>query len=120
MERVPETVSASVGKRVFTGRRGDPSKAPRCLAKTRSGSLCQRPKQRNPHSGKLSRCKLHGGWSTGPKSQAGKAKIAAAAFRHGRFAQAATLARLEGRRKLENLRKIREGISNDPLHCLSA
>ena len=50
----------------------------RCLAKTRRGTECQKPaiKGRN-------RCQLHGGRSTGPKTPEGRAKIAAANYKHG-------------------------------------
>lgn len=50
-----------------------------CLAKTRSGKKCQKP----PIRGK-SRCRLHGGLSTGPRTAEGKARIAAAHYKHGR------------------------------------
>ena len=50
-----------------------------CLAKTRSGSLCKKP----PIRGK-SRYRLHGGLSTGPRTTEGKARIAAAHYKHGR------------------------------------
>jgi hypothetical protein len=49
-----------------------------CLAKTRSGSLCQRA-----GSPKNGRCHLHGGASTGPRTDEGRARIAAAQFKHG-------------------------------------
>ena len=55
----------------------------RCGAKTRRGTACQRPA--NKQNG---RCRLHGGRSTGPKSAEGRAKIAAANLRHGEFTQA--------------------------------
>ena len=42
---------------------GDPSSAPRCLARTRRGTACQCPAIRGRR-----RCRLHGGRSTGPKS----------------------------------------------------
>ena len=51
----------------------------RCLAKTRRGTACQKP----PLRGKT-RCKLHGGKSTGPRTEQGKARIAQAHFKHGR------------------------------------
>ena len=44
-----------------------------CLAKTRQGTPCQKP----PLNGKT-RCRLHGGLSTGPKTPEGKARIVAA------------------------------------------
>ena len=50
-----------------------------CLAKTRSGTLCAK----SPPRGEK-RCRLHGGLSTGPKTPEGKARIAAAHWRHGR------------------------------------
>ena len=50
-----------------------------CLAKTRKGTACQKP----PLKGKR-RCRLHGGLSSGPRTAEGRARIAAAQFRHGR------------------------------------
>ncbi len=50
-----------------------------CSAKTRHGTACQKP----PLKGKQ-RCRLHGGLSTGPRTAEGKARIAAANFKHGR------------------------------------
>lgn len=50
-----------------------------CLAKTRHGTACQKL----PIKGKR-RCRLHGGLSTGPRTAEGKARIAAAHYRHGR------------------------------------
>jgi integrase len=51
----------------------------RCLAKTRGGTECQRPAITG--SG---RCRLHGGWSTGPRTEEGRARISAANTKHGR------------------------------------
>ncbi len=56
-----------------------PSMTDLCLAKTRRGTACQKP----PIKGKT-RCRLHGGLSTGPRTSEGKAKIAAAHYKHGR------------------------------------
>ena len=50
-----------------------------CFAKTRSGKKCQKP----PVKGKT-RCRLHGGLSTGPRTAEGKARIAEAHWKHGR------------------------------------
>lgn len=50
-----------------------------CLARTRSGSNCTKA----PIKGKT-RCRLHGGLSTGPRTAEGKARIAAAHWKHGR------------------------------------
>ena len=49
-----------------------------CLAKTRSDGACQLTG--NPRNG---RCYLHGGASTGPRTAEGRARIAAAQFKHG-------------------------------------
>ena len=56
------------------------SKPRRCGAKTRSGTPCAK----YPLAGKR-RCRNHGGASTGPKTDAGRARIAAANTKHGRF-----------------------------------
>lgn len=48
-----------------------PLKGEKCEAKTRRGTPCQAP------AGWNGRCKLHGGLSTGPRTQAGKAKALA-------------------------------------------
>ena len=58
-----------------------------CLAKTRSGGQCQRAG--NPKNG---RCHLHGGASTGPKTAEGRARIAAAQFKHGNRSKASIAA----------------------------
>ena len=50
-----------------------------CSAKTRLGTKCQKP----PIKGKK-RCRLHGGLSSGPRTAEGRARIAAAHYRHGR------------------------------------
>ena len=50
-----------------------------CLAKTRSGAPCQK----HPIAGRT-RCRLHGGLSTGPKTPEGKAACVAAHWKHGR------------------------------------
>ena len=53
---------------------------PLCGAKTRSGRPCAKYRM----SGKR-RCRLHGGLSTGPRTAEGRARIAAAQFKHGRY-----------------------------------
>jgi hypothetical protein len=55
----------------------------RCGAKTRAGTPCQ-----NPAIKDRSRCKLHGGRSTGPRTPEGKARVAAAHTTHGRRSRA--------------------------------
>ncbi|HDR3524336.1 HGGxSTG domain-containing protein [Bacillus cereus group sp. MYBK12-2] len=58
-----------------------------CGAKTRDGKKCKRPAgwgTDHPGSG---RCKLHGGASTGPKTQAGKEKVKQNAVKHGAYVE---------------------------------
>jgi hypothetical protein len=50
----------------------------RCLAKTRRGTECQKPAIKGK-----GRCQLHGGRSTGPRTEEGRARIAAGKFKHG-------------------------------------
>ena len=73
-----------------------PSK--RCLAKTRRSTECQRPAITG--SG---RCRLHGGRSTGPRTQEGRARISAANLKHGRKTKerlAAAKARAQANREI--------------------
>ena len=51
-----------------------------CGAKTRSGHPCRKPALKRKR-----RCRLHGGASTGPKTAAGKARIAKVQLKHGKF-----------------------------------
>jgi len=70
--------------------RGEPiqfQRAPRCGAKNRQGKPCRAMAMRN------GRCKFHGGKSTGPKTAEGRARIAKAATRHGRYTKQATAER---------------------------
>ena len=62
-------------------RRGNPTLAliPRCGARTRAGCPCRAP----AIHGKL-RCRMHGGRSTGPRTEAGMARLRAARTIHGR------------------------------------
>ena len=52
----------------------------RCLAKTRKGTLCQRPAFKNN-----GRCRLHGGLSTGARTPEGIQLISEANLEHGRY-----------------------------------
>ena len=69
----------------------------RCGAKTRRGAVCQCPANK-----KNGRCRLHGGASTGAKTEEGRARISAANLHHGKF----TKDKLEKRR--ENAARGRE------------
>lgn len=69
----------------------------RCGAKTRKRTACQRPANK-----KNGRCRVHGGASTGPRTEDGRTRISEANLRHGRY----TKDKLEKRR--ENAVKGRE------------
>jgi len=70
----------------------------RCLAKTRQGSGCQKPALKGK-----SRCQIHGGRSTGPKTKEGRARISALHYKHGRRTKdaiAADSARAQANREI--------------------
>lgn len=71
----------------------------RCGAKTRSGKPCKKPALRGK-----ARCQLHGGKSTGPRTEAGREKIAATQTTHGRLTKEK---RAEAKRRAEVGRQIR-------------
>ena len=71
----------------------------RCEALTRRGTLCQRPGSK--HNG---RCRLHGGRSGGPKTEAGLARLIASKVTHGRTTAAK---RAEAKRSTEIGRQVR-------------
>ena len=52
----------------------------RCGAETRKGTPCQRPAYK-----RNGRCSLHGGRSTGPKTDDGLARLTAARTTHGKY-----------------------------------
>lgn len=58
---------------------GDWDKAPRCGARNRIGKPCRCPSMKN------GRCYHHGGTSTGPKTECGKARSRRANWKHGEF-----------------------------------
>jgi hypothetical protein len=67
-------------KIVFEWRCGADWPGQRRGAKTRKGTACQRPANK-----KNGRCRLHGGASTGPKTDAGRAMIAKSNTKHGNY-----------------------------------
>ena len=52
----------------------------RCGARTKAGTPCQRPAVKRTGC-----CTRHGGKSTGPRTEEGRARIAAAQLKHGRL-----------------------------------
>ena len=71
----------------------------RCGARTRKGAPCKKPALRGK-----ARCQLHGGKSTGPRTEAGRARIAAAQLKHGRLTKEK---RAEAKRRAKVGRQIR-------------
>ena len=71
----------------------------RCEARTRAGTPCQRP-ARLP----VGRCKLHGGASTGPRTEEGRARLTEARTKHGKFTKEK---RAEARQRAQVGREIR-------------
>ena len=82
---VPATVQAAInrGRLLHGNPGGDPSTAPRCGAKTRQGKKCRAPGIRNPRTGEYTRCRMHGGASTGPKTPEGIERCRKAGWKHG-------------------------------------
>jgi hypothetical protein len=76
----------------------------RCGAKTRKGTACQRPASK-----RNGRCRVHGGASTGPRTQAGRNKIAALHTTHGKYTKDK---RQEARKSAEVGRKVRAEIKH--------
>ena len=68
-------------------------------AKTRRGTPCQRPA--NKQNG---RCRLHGGAATGPRTEQGRAKIAAASTTTGQHTKAMIARRREDAKIAKGLR----------------
>ena len=79
----------------------------RCLAKTRQGTPCRNPAIKGP-----GRCKLHGGKSTGPRTAAGRARVAAANTKHGRRSKAHVE---RGREINAEIKRITLGLRRDGL-----
>ena len=71
----------------------------RCGAKTRRGTACRRPASK-----RNGRCRLHGGASTGPRTEQGRAKIAAANTTTGQHTKAMIAKRREDAKIAKGLR----------------
>ena len=71
----------------------------RCEAKTRKGTPCQRPAKLP-----VGRCRLHGGASTGPRTEDGLKRLADSKTIHGRFTK---LERAKAKARAEQGRIIR-------------
>jgi hypothetical protein len=62
-------------------------KKPRCGARTRRGTPCQASAIWSARSQRFTRCRNHGGLSTGPKTAEGIERIRRAVTKHGRYAK---------------------------------
>jgi hypothetical protein len=67
-----EELAEGIASAIERSRRLPRGQRPRCGAKTRRGTSCVRPALEN------GRCPNHGGLSTGPRTKAGRNRIAAA------------------------------------------
>ena len=101
-------VKGNVRIRVLT-RFGPKWPGKRCLAKTRRGTACQRAAYK--HNG---RCALHGGRSTGPRTQRGLQRISEANLKHGRQTKDKLAAQRHaakvGRRVMGKLKRLEQQI----------
>ena len=64
---------------------GNPSSSPRCGAATRSGKPCAAPAMWSDRTGRYTRCRLHGGKSTGPRTLAGLERSRKANWKTGHY-----------------------------------
>lgn len=70
--------------------------APRCAARRKyDGKPCQGPAMAN------GRCRLHGGLSTGPKTEEGRRRIAKAQWKHGYYSKESVEKRREWKKARE-------------------
>ena len=74
----------------------------RCGARTKAGGGCQRPAVK-----RTGRCTRHGGKSTGPKTQAGRDKLAQLHLKHGKLTKQK---RQEAKKRAAVGRKVRAEI----------
>jgi hypothetical protein len=86
---------------------GNPNNAPRCGAKTRSGTPCRAPAMAN------GRCRMHGGKSTGPRTPEGLARSRKANWKHGFYSAESIAERKFIRQLLRNSREIIEQVEKD-------
>ena len=84
----------------------------RCGAKTKAGTPCQRASVQ-----RTGRCIRHGGKSTGPRTEEGRARIAAAQTTHGRLTKEK---RTEAKRRAQVGRSIRAELREAEAECIAA
>ena len=82
---------------------GDPSVSPRCSARARSGALCRAPAMWSKKAQRYTRCRMHGGASSGPKTPAGLEKCRRSNWKHGERSAAAIAERRKLRAEIREL-----------------
>ncbi|HEY7388850.1 MAG TPA: HGGxSTG domain-containing protein [Bryobacteraceae bacterium] len=87
-------------------RQGDFRNAPRCGAKTRRGTACRCP----AICGRL-RCRVHGGWSTGPRTPEGIEHIRKANTTHGAYTAKARAERARIRHLLAQFHSLVQSVT---------
>jgi hypothetical protein len=85
---------------------GDPSKSPRCGARTRSGGTCRAPAMWSAAARQYTRCRMHGGASTGPRTAAGLERCRRANWKTGVQSAVSIGFRREVRREARFLKKL--------------
>jgi hypothetical protein len=88
-------------------RQGNPMNAPRCGAKTRSGTPCKAPAMAN------GRCRMHGGKSTGPRTPEGLERSRKANWKHGLYSAESITERKFIRQLLRNSRETLEQVEKN-------
>jgi hypothetical protein len=77
------TVTSRLGTLRNGNPSGNPHLSPRCGAKTRSGAPCRAPAMWSKKAGKYTRCRMHGGASTGPRTPEGLERCRRTNWKHG-------------------------------------
>jgi len=85
---------------------GDPSTSPRCGARTRSGKPCRSPAMWSKIGGRYTRCRIHGGASTGPRTAAGLDKCRRTNWKNGAHTAESVASRREQQREQRFLYKL--------------
>jgi len=96
-----ETAGPNRGRLLNGNPPGDPSKSPRCGARCRrNGQPCRAPAMWSKASERYTRCRMHGGASTGPRTAEGLQKCRRASWKTG--AHSAERISLRRERRSEN------------------
>jgi hypothetical protein len=97
---------------------GDPSKSPRCGAKSKRTGLPCRAAGIKKSPGVYGRCRVHGGRSTGPKTPEGKK--AASHQKHGKYSRAEIKRKREWRLRIQRFRLELAALERDVNRMLRA